>query len=143
VTPPVLATDHLSKWYGQVSGLNDVTVRVPPGITGLLGPNGAGKSTFMKLITGQLRPSKGTVDVFGEPIWGRPAQYARIGFCPEQDAFYDRMTGLEWVTALVGLHGFDAAAAREAAARALETLDLGDVAGKRIAAYSKGMRQRV
>jgi ABC-2 type transport system ATP-binding protein len=97
----------------------------------------------MKLITGQLRPSKGTVDVFGEPIWGRPAQYARIGFCPEQDAFYDRMTGLEWVTALVGLHGFDAAAAREAAARALETLDLGDVAGKRIAAYSKGMRQRV
>ena len=139
----VLATEHLSKWYGQVSGLNDVTVRVPPGITGLLGPNGAGKSTFMKLITGQLKPSKGRVEVFGEPIWGRPAQYRRIGFCPEQDAFYDGMTGLDWVTALVGLHGVDQAAAREAATRALAAVDLADVGDKRIGAYSKGMRQRV
>jgi ABC-2 type transport system ATP-binding protein len=126
-----------------VSGLNDVTVRVPPGITGLLGPNGAGKSTFMKLMTGQLKPSKGRVEVFGEPIWGRPAQYRRIGFCPEQDAFYDRMTGLDWVTALVGLHGVDQAAAREAATRALAAVDLSDVGDKRIGAYSKGMRQRV
>ncbi len=139
----VLTTEHLSKWYGQVSGLNDVTVRVPPGITGLLGPNGAGKSTFMKLITGQLKPSKGRVEVFGEPIWGRPAAYRRLGFCPEQDAFYDRMTGLDWVTALVGLQGFGQAAAREAAARALAAVDLTDVAAKRIGAYSKGMRQRV
>jgi ABC-2 type transport system ATP-binding protein len=143
VSDAVLATEHLSKWYGQVSGLNDVTVRVPPGITGLLGPNGAGKSTFMKLITGQLKPSKGRVEVFGEPIWGRPAQYRRIGFCPEQDAFYDRMTGLDWVTALVGLHGVDQAAAREAATRALAAVDLADVGDKRIGAYSKGMRQRV
>ncbi len=139
----VLATEHLSKWYGQVSGLNDVTVRVPPGITGLLGPNGAGKSTFMKLITGQLKPSKGRVEVFGAPIWGHPAQYRRIGFCPEQDAFYDRMTGLDWVTALAGLHGLDPAAARLAAMRALAAVDLEAVAGKRIGAYSKGMRQRV
>ena len=64
----VIAAEHLSKWYGQVSGLNDVTVTVPPGITGLLGPNGAGKSTFMKLVTGQLKPNKGTVRVLGEPI---------------------------------------------------------------------------
>jgi ABC-2 type transport system ATP-binding protein len=85
-----------------VIGLNDVSVNVPPGITGLLGPNGAGKSTFMKLITGQLKPSKGTVHVLGEPIWGNPHLYFEVGFCPEQDAFYDRMTGLEWVTALVG-----------------------------------------
>ena len=64
---PVISTEHLSKWYGQVSGLNDVTVTVPPGITGLLGPNGAGKSTFMKLVTGQLKPSKGTIKSrFGE-----------------------------------------------------------------------------
>ncbi len=61
VSTPIVTTEHLSKWYGQVSGLNDVTVAVPPGITGLLGPNGAGKSTFLKLITGQLKPSKGTV----------------------------------------------------------------------------------
>ena len=139
----VVAAEHLSKWYGQVSGLNDVTVTVPPGITGLLGPNGAGKSTFMKLITGQLRPSKGSVRVLGEPIWGNPSLYQRIGFCPEQDAFYDRMTGLEWVTALVRLNGLSATDAQAAAAGALEAVDLTDAAGKKIGAYSKGMRQRV
>jgi ABC-2 type transport system ATP-binding protein len=138
-----IATEHLSKWYGQVSGLNDVTVTVPAGITGLLGPNGAGKSTFMKLITGQLRPSQGIVRVLGEPIWGNPALYSRIGFCPEQDAFYDRMTGLEWVTALVRLNGCAEDAATDAAKRALEAADLLDAAGKKIGAYSKGMRQRV
>jgi ABC-2 type transport system ATP-binding protein len=141
--PSILASDHLSKWYGQVIGLNDVTVSVPPGITGLLGPNGAGKSTFMKLITGQLKPSKGTVKVLGEPIWNNPRLYHRVGFCPEQDAFYDRMTGLEWVTALVRLNGLDEAAAREAAVKAMTTVDLMDAAGKKIGAYSKGMRQRV
>ena len=114
-----IATEHLSKWYGQVSGLNDVTVGVPPGITGLLGPNGAGKSTFMKLITGQLKPSKGSVRVLGEPIWGNHELYRRIGFCPEQDAFYDRMTGTEWVSALVGLNGLSEKDATDAARRAL------------------------
>ena len=139
----IVTTEHLSKWYGQVSGLNDVTVTVPAGITGLLGPNGAGKSTFMKLITGQLKPSKGTVRVLGEPIWGNPSVYRRIGFCPEQDAFYDRMTGIDWVTALVRLNGMTIAAAREAAERALTAVDLMDAANKKIGAYSKGMRQRV
>jgi ABC-2 type transport system ATP-binding protein len=139
----VIDASHLSKWYGQVSGLNDVTVTVPAGVTGLLGPNGAGKSTFMKLVTGQLKPSKGTLRVMGEPIWGNHALYARIGFCPEQDAFYERMTGLEWVTALVRLNGLTEAEATAAASRALETVDLSAAAGKKIGAYSKGMRQRV
>ena len=140
---PMVAADHVSKWYGQVIGLNDVTVTVPPGITGLLGPNGAGKSTFMKLITGQLKPSKGSLQVLGEPIWGNPHLYFQIGFCPEQDAFYDRMTGLEWVTALVRLNGLGEKPADEAARRALASVDLMDAAGKKIGAYSKGMRQRV
>jgi ABC-2 type transport system ATP-binding protein len=135
--------EGLSKWYGQVSGLNNVTVSIPPGITGLLGPNGAGKSTFMKLMTGQLKPSQGTIRVMGEPIWGNPPIFARIGFCPEQDAFYDRMTGLEWVTALVRLNGLSDADADAAAKRALERVELLDAAGKKIGAYSKGMRQRV
>jgi ABC-2 type transport system ATP-binding protein len=139
----LVRTEHLSKWYGQVSGLNDVTVTIPPGITGLLGPNGAGKSTFMKLMTGQLKPSQGRVEVFGAPIWGQPQLYARIGFCPEQDAFYERMTGLEWVTALVRLNGHDDAAAGTAARRALEQVELLGAADKKIGAYSKGMRQRV
>jgi ABC-2 type transport system ATP-binding protein len=139
----LVTADHLSKWYGQVIGLNDVSVTVPTGITGLLGPNGAGKSTFMKLVTGQLKPSKGVITVLGEPIWRNPALYRRIGFCPEQDAFYDRMTGLEWVAALVRLNGVAEDEARTLAARALEMVELTDAADKKIGAYSKGMRQRV
>jgi len=140
---PIVVADHLSKWYGQVIGLNDVSVSVPPGITGLLGPNGAGKSTFMKVITGQLKPSKGTITVLGETIWNNPSLYFRIGFCPEQDSFYERMTGLEWVTALVRLNGLSDADAAEMARRALEAVELTDAANKKIGAYSKGMRQRV
>jgi ABC-2 type transport system ATP-binding protein len=143
VSAAIIAADHVSKWYGQVIGLNDVSVSVPPGITGLLGPNGAGKSTFMKLITGQLKPSKGALTVLGEPIWRNPHLYFQIGFCPEQDAFYERMTGLEWVTALVRLNGLGERQADEAARRALTAVDLMDAAGKKIGAYSKGMRQRV
>jgi ABC-2 type transport system ATP-binding protein len=142
-TSGIVAADHLSKWYGQVIGLNDVSVSVPPGVTGLLGPNGAGKSTFMKLITGQLKPSKGSITVLGEPIWHNPGLYTRIGFCPEQDAFYERMTGLEWVTALVRLNGVGDTQAAAMANRALELVELTDAANKKIGAYSKGMRQRV
>jgi ABC-2 type transport system ATP-binding protein len=139
----LVTAEHLSKWYGQVIGLNDVTVSVPAGITGLLGPNGAGKSTFMKLVTGQLKPSKGAITVLGEPIWGNPKLFFRIGFCPEQDAFYERMTGLEWVTALVRLNGYSESQADAAAKEALEQVDLMPAANKKIGAYSKGMRQRV
>ncbi len=143
MSQPVVVTEHLSKWYGQVIGLNDVTVTIGPGVTGLLGPNGAGKSTLLKLITGQLKPSKGTVRILGEPVWGNPAIYLRMGLCPEQDAFYDRMTGREWVTALLRLHGLGDREAAATATAALEQVDLQDAADKRIGAYSKGMRQRV
>jgi ABC-2 type transport system ATP-binding protein len=143
VSTPIVAAESLSKWYGQVIGLNDVSVTVPVGITGLLGPNGAGKSTFLKLITGQLKPSKGKVRVLGEPIWDNPALYHHIGFCPEQDSFYERMTGLEWVTALVRLNGYSEQQAADAAHRALEAVELVDAKDKKIGAYSKGMRQRV
>jgi ABC-2 type transport system ATP-binding protein len=97
----------------------------------------------MKLITGQLRPSKGSVSVLGEQIWGNPGLYFRIGFCPEQDAFYERMTGLQWLTALVRLNGFGEKEADEAAKIALDRVDLLSAADKKIGAYSKGMRQRV
>src|SRR5215813_9393257 len=139
----VVAAEHLSKWYGQVIGLNDVSVSVPRGITGLLGPNGAGKSTFMKLITGQLKPSKGSITVLGEPIWQNPSAYFRLGFCPEQDKFYERMTGLEWVTALVRLNGVSDSDAASMASRAIEMVELTDASNKKIGAYSKGMRQRI
>jgi ABC-2 type transport system ATP-binding protein len=143
VSAPIVAAEQLSKWYGQVIGLNDVNVTVPAGITGLLGPNGAGKSTFLKLITGQLKPSKGKITVLGEPIWDNPGLYFHIGFCPEQDSFYERMTGLEWVTALVRLNGYTERDAADAAHRALKAVELIDAKDKKIGAYSKGMRQRV
>jgi ABC-2 type transport system ATP-binding protein len=139
----VVKAEHLSKWYGQVIGLNDISVEIGPGVTGLLGPNGAGKSTFMKLITGQLKPSKGVLQVLAEPIWNNPGIFSRIGFCPEQDAFYDRMTGLEWITALVRLNGLTEKEAETAARAAIEAVDLSEAADKKIGAYSKGMRQRI
>ena len=143
MSAPVVAADRVSKWYGQVIGLNDVSVEVGSGVTGLLGPNGAGKSTFLKLIPGQLKPSKGAVRVLGEPVWGNAGLFFRLGFCPEQDSFYERMTGLEWVTALTRLNGLSDTDATDAARRALDTVDLLDAANKKIGAYSKGMRQRV
>jgi ABC-2 type transport system ATP-binding protein len=97
----------------------------------------------MKLVTGQLKPSKGSIRVLGESIWGNHELYRRIGFCPEQDAFYDRMTGLEWVSALVGLNGLSEKETTEAARRALRAVDLLDAADRKIGGYSKGMRQRV
>ena len=143
MSDPVLAVEGLSKWYGQVIGLNDVSVTIDGGITGLLGPNGAGKSTFMRLATGQLKPSTGSVRVFGAPIWGNAAAFREIGVCPDQDAFYERMTGHEWVAALARLGGMSEPEAARSANRALETVRMSDAAAKRIGAYSKGMRQRV
>jgi len=139
----VVAVRQLSKWYGQVCALNDLTVAIPAGVTGLLGPNGAGKSTLMKLITGQLRPSQGEVRVLGQAVWGNPDLFLRVGYCPEQDAFYEEMTGLAWVRMLAELSGLPAGEAETAARRALALLDLGDAAGRPIGSYSKGMRQRV
>ena len=133
----IITAAHLSKWYGQVSGLNDVTVTIPRGITGLLGPNGAGKSTFMKLVTGQLRPSTGTFAC----LTSRSGKTYRVSVLvsPDQDGFYERTTGLEWVTALARLHGMTP----EAPTRRpplLEAVDL-MMLPIEIGAYSKGMRQ--
>lgn len=143
MSPPVVAADRVSKWYGQVIGLNDVTVAIPPGVSGLLGPNGAGKSTLLKLVTGQLKPNQGSVRVLGEPIWGNPGAYRRIGYCPDHDAFYERMTGRDFLTALLGLSGFEGARAADAAERALDTVGLSAAADRKIGGYSKGMRQRI
>lgn len=139
----VIAAEGLSRWYGQVIGVNDVTLTIGPGITGLLGPNGAGKSTFMKLVTGQIQPSRGSVTVLDQPIWNNPELMQRVGFCPEQDAFYTGMTGLAWVQGLLSLNGYSPGEARDRAHRALETMNLLDVKDRKIGAYSKGMRQRV
>src|ERR1700722_16476419 len=89
---PIVAFHDVSKWYGNVIGLNKLTLRIPAGVTGLLGPNGAGKSTLLQLATGQLRASQGTVHVLGQTVWNNPSINRQIGLCPEQDAFYEWMS---------------------------------------------------
>lgn len=142
MSAPVIEARGLSKWYGPVIGLNDVTCQVGPGITGLLGPNGAGKSTFLRLVSGQLRPSDGSVRVLGREPWSCPEVMARIGFCPDEDAFWDGLTGLEFVTALARVSGLPRARARERAAEVLELVGMREHMERKVRAYSKGMRQR-
>jgi ABC-2 type transport system ATP-binding protein len=138
-----LELTRASRWYGQVIALNDITVRVPKGVTGLLGPNGAGKSTFLKLAAGQLRPSQGEVRLLGRPAWGSPEVFHRVGLCPEADAFWEHLTGLQFVTTLLRLTGFGEAECRRRAENALHQVELLDAKDRKIGGYSKGMRQRV
>ncbi len=141
--PPPIAFTRVSRWYGPVIALNDVTVEIPPGVTGLLGPNGAGKSTFLKLAAGQLRPSQGQLRVLGRAAWGSPEIFHRVGLCPEADAFWEHMTGLQFLTTLLRLTGYDEAECRRRAEEALHTVALLDAKDRRIGGYSRGMRQRV
>jgi len=139
----LIRADKLGKWYGNVLGLSDVSIDIGPGITGLLGPNGAGKSTFMKLLTGQLRPSIGSVTIGGRAVWNDSEMFRRIGFCPEQDAFYEDTTGREFLTGLLSLYGFPESEVRERAERALAFVELLDDQDRLIRGYSRGMRQRL
>ena len=139
----VIETSKLSKWYGNVLGLSDVSLEIEPGITGLLGPNGAGKSTFLKLITGQIRPSIGTVRIFDQKVQNNQALFSRIGFCPENDSFYEEMTGWVFLTSLLQLQGFSGGEIRSRAEEALDIVDLSADKDRLIRAYSRGMRQRL
>jgi ABC-2 type transport system ATP-binding protein len=139
---PLIEFDGASKWYGNVIGLNKVTLRLPVGVTGLLGPNGAGKSTLLQLATGQLRPSQGTVRVLGRSVWDNPTLNRNIGLCPEQDAFYEWMTGFDFVRTCARLSGLSRAAASKAAERAIDRVGMTEHMGRAIRGYSKGMRQR-
>jgi ABC-2 type transport system ATP-binding protein len=144
VTPvtPVIVFEGVSKWYGNVIGLNKLSLEIPAGVTGLLGPNGAGKSTLLQLATGQLRPSQGTVRVLGQPAWNNPALMRHVGLCPEQDAFWEWMTGFDFVRTCARLTGMARRAAGEAAERALATVGMTENMNRAIRGYSKGMRQR-
>ncbi|MGD0390965.1 MAG: ABC transporter ATP-binding protein [Tepidisphaeraceae bacterium] len=140
---PIVAFHEVSKWYGNVIGLNKLTIRIPAGVTGLLGPNGAGKSTLLQLATGQLYPSQGTVRVLGQPVWNNPALNRRIGLCPEQDAFYEWMTGWDFLYTSARLGGLSRADARHATGQTLDAVGMTRHKGRAIRGYSKGMRQRI
>jgi ABC-2 type transport system ATP-binding protein len=132
----------VSKWYGQVSALTDVGFAIGPGVTGLVGRNGAGKSTLMKLAAGLLRPSTGSVLLNGCAPTTAAAR-RELGYCPDIDKFYEEMRGREFVAWMLRLDGLSGAAARARAGEVLEQLGLGDAMNRKIAGYSKGMRQRV
>jgi ABC-2 type transport system ATP-binding protein len=135
----VLSIDHVSRWFGNVVAVNDVTMTIGPGVTGLLGPNGAGKSTLINMMGGFLAPSTGTVTLDGQAIWRNETVYRHIGVVPEREAMYDFLTGREFVVANAELHGLGD---REAQ-RALATVEMEYAQDRRIGTYSKGMRQRV
>ena len=134
---------ELSRWYGIVMGLNNVTFEIEPGLTGLVGPNGAGKSTLIQIITGQLQPSSGTLTVFGERPWNNPRLLQRLGYVPEREAVPPDLRPLDWLRGLALLSGLSAREAEERSATALERVKLPREAwGKRMVQYSKGMKQR-
>jgi len=132
----------VSKWYGQIAALSEVTVRFAPGVTGLVGQNGAGKSTLLKLACGLLRPSQGEVRVAGDSP-ARTSARRHIGYCPDLDKYDDHVTGREFVTRMLRLSGLGRSRARERAGELLSELSLGAAMDRAIAGYSKGMRQRV
>jgi len=140
---PMIETKSLSRWYGNVLGLSDVSIRIEQGISGILGPNGAGKSTFLKLLTGQIKPNIGFVRIKGKKIWNNYALLSEIGFCPEQDAFYEEMTGWQFLTSLLKLYHFSKSKIETQAQKALEVVELTNDKDRVIRSYSRGMRQRI
>jgi ABC-2 type transport system ATP-binding protein len=132
---------NVSRWYGNVVAVNDITMSIGPGVTGLLGPNGAGKSTLLHLIAGFLPPSRGTVTVDGEASWHRPGVYRTVGLVPERDSVYAFLTGEAFVTATARLHKLPDPVA--AARRAIGIVEMANAQDRRISTYSKGMRQRI
>lgn len=140
--PPLLLCQRVSKWYGPVIGVNSVTLELRSGITGLVGSNGAGKSTLMRLIAGQLRPDLGRVEVRGYDAWSTAAR-RHVGYCPEVDAFYEEMSGRQFVEAMARLCGYAGSEARQRCEAALERVGMAGRAKRRLRGYSKGMRQRI
>ncbi len=139
----VIETRELSKWFGEVMALNNLSLEITTGVTGLLGPNGAGKSTFIKLALGLYEPGKGVIRVFGESPRHNLGVLRRIGFCPESDHFFDNMTGYEFVYWLNRIWGLPGKVARQRAETACERVHMQDWMHKPITQYSKGMRQRI
>ncbi len=141
-TEPSVRAVGLSKWYGKVTALQDVSLHLSPGIWGLLGPNGSGKTTFLRLAAGQIKPNLGEIQVCGVNPFARPEALRRIGLCPEADAMYDELTAHEFVTAMARLSGYDKSEAADRAKDALVAFGLKDAMERKVGGYSRGMRQR-
>ncbi|MCP4155073.1 MAG: ABC transporter ATP-binding protein [bacterium] len=139
----VLDAKNLSKWYGNILGISEISAEITPGIQGLLGPNGAGKSTFLKIASGQLKQNRGDITIFGENVYNNYKLFRKIGLCPEHDGFYREVTGWEFMIFRAQLCGFKGEEARQKAGIALERVGMTENAEKLISAFSLGMRQRL
>ena len=140
-TEPTIVVNGVSKWFAGVVAVSDVSLVVEPGVTALLGPNGAGKTTLLRAIAGLTSPSQGSVTVFGEPVRGNPSLYRRMGYMPEHESVYETLTGKQFVELNARLQGVGDVGG--AVRRAVETVDLVDAQDRRLAEYSRGMRQRM
>ena len=135
--------DNVSKFYGQILGVNRINIQIAPGITSLVGPNGAGKSTLMNLMTGLLRPTRGSITLLGIPTDQPDQLFRKVGYCTQFDSFPRGVTGREFINSFLMVHGYDRKRANELSQVALERVNLLDAADRKVAAYSKGMRQRI
>ena len=142
-TSTTIDFDNVSKFYGEILGVNRVSLQISPGITSLVGPNGAGKSTLMNLMTGLLRPSRGSISVLGIPTDQPEQLFRKLGYCTQFDSFPRGLTGKEFIKSFLLVHGFNRTKAEELTITALERVSLLDAANRKVAAYSKGMRQRI
>ena len=135
--------DNVSKFYGEILGVNRVNLQIAPGITSLVGPNGAGKSTLMNLMTGLLRPTRGSITILAIPTDQPERLFRKVGYCTQFDSFPRGLTGREFINSLLLVHGFDRKRANELTQVALERVNLVEAGDRKVAAYSKGMRQRI
>ncbi len=138
-----IAMRDVSKFYGEVLGVNRVDLVIEPGITGLVGPNGSGKSTLMNLVAGLLRPTRGEMSILGIPPSRPEVLFRLVGYCTQYDSFPAGMTGRQFLDSFLRVHGFSKKRAAELAARAIERVGLTEAADRKVAGYSKGMRQRI
>jgi ABC-2 type transport system ATP-binding protein len=142
-TDQLIIFDNVSKFYGEILGVNRVNLQIAPGITSLVGPNGAGKSTLMNLMTGLLRPTRGKILLLGIPTDQPERLFRKVGYCTQFDSFPRGLTGREFLVSFLLVHGFSRKQADELAHVALERVNLVEAADRKVAGYSKGMRQRI
>lgn len=140
---PLVKAEDLSKWYGDVIGLNSLNLKIEPGITGIVGPNGAGKSTFYKTMIGLVKPNTGTLRVMGENPWLNPELSQRVGFCPDYDSLSDEYTGEEFLELVGGLHGMSGKGLKQRIGEVARIVNLEEEIEREIKVYSRGMRQKI
>ena len=141
--PAAITFDNVSRFYGEVLGVNRVTLNIPPGITSLVGPNGSGKTTLMNLMTGLIRPTRGTIRVLGISPSDPQTLFHKLGYATQFDTFPKALTGFQFIHRFLQLFGYPSAQCAQMADAALERVHLGEASRRKIAGYSKGMRQRI